>query len=49
MLTALGRTERLSDAACSALPPEQLQLAQAAVERTVVEKIETFVLSAGRA
>jgi fructose-bisphosphate aldolase class II len=49
MLTSLGRTERLSDAACSALPPERLQLAQAAVERTVVEKIETFLLSAGKA
>jgi ketose-bisphosphate aldolase len=49
MLTALGRTERLSDATCSALPPEQLELAQAAVERAVIEKIETFLLSAGRA
>jgi len=49
MLTALGRTERLTDAACSALPPDQMRLAQDAVERVVVDKIETFLLSAGRA
>jgi ketose-bisphosphate aldolase len=49
MLTALGRTERMSDAACRALAPDQLALAKEAVERTVREKIETFLLSAGRA
>lgn len=49
MLTALGRTERLTDAACNALPPSQIRVAQDAVERVVVEKIETFLLSAGRA
>jgi ketose-bisphosphate aldolase len=49
MLTALGRTERLTNAACRALPPGQLQMAQEAVERTVVEKIETYLLSAGKA
>jgi ketose-bisphosphate aldolase len=49
MLTALGRTERLTNAACRALPPGQLQMAQEAVERTVVEKIETCLLSAGKA
>ena len=49
MLTALGRTERLSDAACRALPADQMRLAQDAVERTVIEKIRTFLLSAGKA
>ena len=49
MLTALGRAERMTDAECSALPPEALRTAQDAVERTVVEKIETYLLSAGRA
>ena len=49
MLTALGRTERLTDAACCALPASELRLAQDAVERTVVEKIETYLLSAGHA
>jgi len=49
MLTALGRTERLSDEACRALPPDQMRLAQDAVERTVVDKIETYLLSAGQA
>ncbi|RDI50494.1 class II fructose-bisphosphate aldolase [Microvirga subterranea] len=49
MLTSLGRTERLTDVACRALPPEQMRTAQDAVERTVVEKIETFLLSAGKA
>lgn len=49
MLTALGRTERLTDAACNALPPDQMRLAQDAVELVVVDKIETFLLSAGRA
>jgi fructose-bisphosphate aldolase class II len=49
MLTALGRTERLTDEACRALPSDQMRLAQDAVERTVVDKIETYLLSAGRA
>ena len=49
MLTALGRSERLSDEACRALPAAEMRLAQDAVERTVVEKIETYLLSAGRA
>jgi ketose-bisphosphate aldolase len=48
MLTALGRTERLTDAACRALPADQMRLAQDAVGRTVIEKIETFLLSAGK-
>lgn len=49
MLTALGRSERLTDEACRALPPDQMRLAEDAVERTVVDKIETYLLSAGRA
>lgn len=49
MLTALGRSERLTDATCRALPPGEMKLAQDAVERTVIEKIETYLLSAGRA
>jgi fructose-bisphosphate aldolase class II len=49
MLTALGRTERLSDEACRALPPDQMRLAQDAVEQTVVDKIKTYLLSAGQA
>ena len=49
MLTALGREQRLTDAECRALPPDQLRRAEDAVERTVAEKIETVLLSAGRA
>ncbi len=49
MLTSLGRTERLSDAACRALPADQLRVAQDAVETTVIDKITTFLLSAGKA
>ncbi|WP_406854243.1 class II fructose-bisphosphate aldolase [Alsobacter sp. KACC 23698] len=49
MLTALGRTERLTDEACRALPADQMRLAQDAVERTVMDKIETYLLSAGKA
>jgi fructose-bisphosphate aldolase class II len=49
MLTALGRTERLTDEACRALPSDQLRIAQDAVEKTVADKIEAYLLSAGRA
>jgi ketose-bisphosphate aldolase len=49
MLTALGRTERMTDAVCRALPEAELRVAADAVERTVAEKIETYLLSAGRA
>jgi fructose-bisphosphate aldolase class II len=49
MLTALGRTERLTDEACRALPADQLRIAQDAVEATVAEKIDTYLLSAGKA
>jgi ketose-bisphosphate aldolase len=49
MLRSLGRTERLTDAQCRALPREQLERAQAAVQETVVEKLRNFLGSAGRA
>jgi ketose-bisphosphate aldolase len=48
-LAALGRTERLLDAEMSALSPEQIEVARAAVEATVVEKMREFLGSAGRA
>lgn len=49
MLTALGRAERMTDQACTALPEREMRLAQDAVEQVVTEKIETFLGSAGRA
>jgi fructose/tagatose bisphosphate aldolase len=49
MLTALGLSERLTDAACRSLPPDRMRIAQDAVERTVIEKIEGYLGSAGRA
>jgi fructose-bisphosphate aldolase class II len=48
-LGALGREQRMTDAECRALPPEQLARAQAAVEQTVADKIRNFLGSAGRA
>ena len=48
MLTALGLSERMT-AACLALSPDRMKLAQDAVERTVVEKIEGYLGSAGHA
>jgi fructose-bisphosphate aldolase class II len=49
LLEALGRTERMTNAECKALPPDQLERGRAAVERTVCDKMENFLLSAGRA
>ncbi len=49
VLTVLGLSERMSDAACRALPADRMKLAQDAVERTVTEKIESFLGSAGHA
>ncbi len=49
LLEELGRTERMTNAECSALPAEELRRGQKAVENTVAEKIETFLLSAGKA
>lgn len=47
-LGALGREQRFSDADARALSPAELEPARAAVQRTVEEKIETFLGSAGR-
>jgi fructose-bisphosphate aldolase class II len=49
LLEALGRTERMTNAECKALPSAELERGRAAVERTVVDKIEHFLSSAGRA
>ena len=49
LLEALGRAERMSDAECRALPPDQLERGRAAVQRVVEDKIVNFVRSAGRA
>jgi ketose-bisphosphate aldolase len=49
VLKALGRNERMTNDECLALPPDRLALAQAAVEATVVEKLQNFLGSAGRA
>jgi fructose-bisphosphate aldolase class II len=49
MLGALGREERMTNAECRSLAPEQLESARAAVERTVSDKIKNFVGSAGKA
>ena len=49
VLGSLGREERMTDAECRALPPEQLEAARAAVQATVVEKIRHFLGSEGRA
>jgi ketose-bisphosphate aldolase len=49
VLKALGRSERMTNDECLNLPADQLALAQAAVERTVAEKLQNFLGSAGRA
>ncbi len=50
LLEALGRGEnRLSNAECKALPPDQLAKGRAAVEATVLDKIEHYLGSAGKA
>jgi ketose-bisphosphate aldolase len=49
LLEALGGKERMSNAECKALPPEQLALARSAVEAAVVDKITNFLGSAGKA
>lgn len=49
LLEALGRTERMTNAEVMALPPDQLAIAHAAVEATVIDKIENFLSSAGKA
>lgn len=49
LLEALGRTERMTNAEIKALPAEQLAQGRAAVEAVVVDKIENFLGSAGKA
>ncbi len=49
LLAALGREKYMTNAECQALPPEQLALAQSAVEATVIDKITNFLGSAGKA
>ena len=48
-LGALGREERMTDEECRALLPDQLERARTAVEQTVIDKIEHFLGSGGRA
>lgn len=48
-LAALGREERLTDAAMSALPAAAIARARAAVARVVDDKIRHFLGSAGQA
>jgi fructose-bisphosphate aldolase class II len=49
LLGALGRDQHLTDAEVRALPSEDLERGAAAVEATVLEKMEHFLGSAGRA
>jgi fructose-bisphosphate aldolase class II len=39
----------MTNAECRALPPDQLARGRAAVERTVCDKLENFLHSAGKA
>jgi fructose-bisphosphate aldolase class II len=48
-LAALGGVPRMTDAQMSALPPQRLALARAAVEQTVTDKIVNFLGSQGKA
>lgn len=49
LLAALGREERMTDAECRALEPDQLAAGREAVKQTVMNKMKDFVLSAGKA
>ncbi|MBK8020829.1 MAG: class II fructose-bisphosphate aldolase [Chloroflexi bacterium] len=49
LLESLGRSERLTDAECRALPPDDLATGRAAVEAVVTDKIQNFLGSAGKA
>jgi len=49
LLAALGREERMTDAECRALAPDQLAAGRDAVKQTVMNKMKNFVLSAGKA
>jgi fructose-bisphosphate aldolase class II len=48
-LAALGKQEYMLDAEMSALSQARLNLAQDAVEQTVLEKIRSYLDSAGKA
>ena len=49
VLKTLGRSERMDNDECLNLPADQLASARAAVERTVVDKLQNFLGSGGRA
>jgi ketose-bisphosphate aldolase len=49
LLNALGRKDRMTNEECKALSKEQLEIAQNAVEATVIEKIQYFLGSAEHA
>ncbi len=49
LLKALGRPERLSNAECKALSPDELAQGRAAVKAAVIDKITHFLGSAGKA
>lgn len=49
LLKALGREERMTNEECKNLPPELLQAGRDAVTQTVMEKMNEFLSSAGKA
>ncbi len=49
LLESLRRTDYMSNAECKALPADQLATGRAAVEALVIDKIEHFLGSAGKA
>jgi ketose-bisphosphate aldolase len=49
LLASIGREHRMSNTECSQLPPDQRRIAEQAVEDVVAEKIEFYLLSAGKA
>lgn len=48
-LGAIGRESHLTDAEMNALSPEQIELARHAVQQTVIDKMENFLRSSGKA
>lgn len=49
LLEALVRTERMTNAECQALSPDELEKGRAVVEATVIDKITNFLGSANKA
>jgi fructose-bisphosphate aldolase class II len=49
LLTAIGRSQRMTDVECSELPEAERRIGEAAVEQVVIEKIREFLGSEGRA